>query len=613
MAEHPPLDNSAESHAIAHSRTRAVDPVRMVRVAIKNSPWVVIAIMAHIVIIAVMSVMYIRESRKKEETSVTTVGISPKSLESLDPVVQPPEVIDRKAIPKNVDAEVVSYEEDIPFMPTDMEEDLSLPRGDPTALTNLPAGGATGGTSVGVGGAGHYGAGRPSPFASRKVGSGGGRGGGATQSSERAVIDGLIWLIRHQKPDGSWSAKAMHQICKPDAPCVPKDEELAESQDEGLTGLALLAFLGSGFSNESKQNMVDRTHAKRHRLGEVIKNGLLWLKNRQRPDGSFSDQHTFHMYNEALGTLALSEAYGLTGNRIWKDAAQKAVDFLVQAQKPNPNGQGRWGWRYTSRVEIERDKDNKEIYPDETAYTKELHDADTSVTTWVIMALKSAELSGLNVPTEAMGGAMDFIKWVSVNDGMVGYNSPEAAGLEIRGPAYDRFKYHIATMSALGMCSRTFIEKNREDPFLELAAKQLIKDLPVVDKDNKSVDYYYWYYGTLALNQYDGPDAPKRTGKYWNPWNRAMTEALIGLQDRSERTCASGGWLTSDQWGSGVGPIYSTAINVLTLEVYYRFENAFGGVKSVKDKKSAGREEAKKDEATKKEDAAPKSDPEKKG
>ncbi|MGH7149984.1 MAG: hypothetical protein ACREIU_04775, partial [Planctomycetota bacterium] len=67
---------------------------------------------------------------------------------------------------------------------------------------------------------------------------------------------------------------------------------------------------------------------------------------------------------------------------------------------------------------------------------------------------------------------------------------------------------------------------------------------------------------------------------YWGTWNRAMTDALLGLQEKDERSCKRGGWIVSDRWGlvSG-GPIYTTAINVLTLEVYYRYENAFGGGK----------------------------------
>ena len=56
-------------------------------------------------------------------------------------------------------------------------------------------------------------------------------------------------------------------------------------------------------------------------------------------------------------------------------------------------------------------------------------------------------------------------------------------------------------MGALGMCVRTFVEKNIDDPMLDLSATRLLKDLPAVSKNKLSIDYYYWYYGSLALNQ----------------------------------------------------------------------------------------------------------------
>jgi hypothetical protein len=100
-----------------------------------------------------------------------------------------------------------------------------------------------------------------------------------------------------------------------------------------------------------------------------------------------------------------------------------------------------------------------------------------------------------------------------------------------------------------------------------------------VSKDKLSIDYYYWYYGSLALNQLDGPDSPKKSGKYWGPWNKAMVDAVLSLQDHTERACSNGGWIQGDRWAYTGGPLYATAINVLTLEVYYRYENAFGGAK----------------------------------
>ncbi len=164
----------------------------------------------------------------------------------------------------------------------------------------------------------------------------------------------------------------------------------------------------------------------------------------------------------------------------------------------------------------------------------------------------------------------------------MGYLDQKGAGMPVTGRG-DQYDYHIGTMSALGMAIRTFTQHNPNDPFLELAANQVIKDLPKVDPPVNeaylSVDYYYWYYGTLALNQFDGPDSPRKgTGKYWDQWNKAMQDSVLQLQDKNkeDNICTRGGWLVGDRWSSFGGPIYSTAINVLTLEVYYRYANAFG-------------------------------------
>ncbi|MBI1851917.1 MAG: hypothetical protein HYR85_16390 [Planctomycetes bacterium] len=569
------------------STSRRFNPARLMKEAIRNSPWFVIGVMLNLLALAVMSIFYISKPGKNDTTSVTTVGLAAHKDETVQPANLPPEVIDRKAIPKNTEAEVVTYEEDIfvpsSVAPSDADADLSMKVGDPTAL-NLPSGGATGGTGIGVGVGGHQGTGRPSAFASRRAGGGGGRAAGQTQGTEEAVLEGLRWLMRHQNPDGSWNPEKLIERCLPESPCVKKEDPMNPDATEGLTGLALLAFLGAGYSNESKQTIVDPILKKRVKIGDTVKKGLVWLKDHQKEDGSFSDSREFMMYNEALDTLALCEAYGLTRNRIWQEPAQKAVNFLVNAQRPNPSGKGMWGWRYRTRVDIEKEK--PEAFADqkaEAAYKKLLYDADTSVTCWVIMALKSAQLADLDVPQAALDGALDFVKWATPQngDGLVGYLTPEGAGGTIGGPG-DEYDYHVATMSALGMCVRTFIEHNPSDPFLDLAAKQLLKDLPVISKDKLSIDYYYWYYGSLALNQLDGPDSPRKTGKYWGPWNKAMQESILSLQDKTEKACSKGGWITPDRWCHGTGPLYTTAINVLTLEVYYRYENAFGGAKSLK-------------------------------
>ncbi len=603
----------------------------LIRNALKNSPWIAIAVALHVILVAVLAVVYLSHERAEDPGRAMAITVAKRALEVPPPMPAPKPDI-RNVVPENVEAELVTDEETfIPFDDAEQSEDLYTERGDPSGLEDgLP--GAPGGTAIGVGDKGHYGLGVPSPQSTLKAGTGKtGTPGGPTEKTEGAVLEGLRWLLRHQNEDGSWSATTYFLHCSPANACLSEDTgDTVPFYDEGLTALALLCFLGQGTAHNSKLEIVDRAMGKSYKpVGDFVKKGLKWLEDRQREDGRFSEQG--FMYNEALATMAMCEAYALTRARPWKQAGEKGLAYLLHAQKPNPDGNGLWGWRYGARgpaeqrleeaqanlaraqrelesvrAELERlDAEkaagaiaeeahleqaarlheslaglNREIYAARSSIDEsraELHDADISVTTWVVMALKSAELAGLDVPQEAIDGALEFARYVTGDGGLVGYQNASQAGLKIRG-ARDQYAYHIGTMSALNMLVRTFLEKDIDDPFLEQAAEQLVQDLPEVSEDRLSIDYYYWYKATLALNQFDGPGSPRESGRYWKPWNDAMGEALLDLQDKSSSrdVCTRGGWLDDDRWSGHGHALYNTAINVLTLEVYYRFENAFG-------------------------------------
>ncbi len=117
--------------------------------------------------------------------------------------------------------------------------------------------------------------------------------GGGNADSELAVARGLAWLAKQQKPDGSWAFDA-----------GMKEETSA------ATGLALLPFLGAG-----------ETHQKGVKYKDTVKAGVQWLVKdigtKGADAGKFAGAKTF--YGQAIATLALVEAYGLT-----KDPALKA-------------------------------------------------------------------------------------------------------------------------------------------------------------------------------------------------------------------------------------------------------------------------------------------------
>ena len=390
------------------------------------------------------------------------------------------------------------------------------------------------GVGNGVGGSGRHGGPFGGRFNTRPPGKG---GGGPT--TEDAVRSALKWLAHHQGPDGGWGAESFASQCT-GGRCSGSGDN---SYDAGVTGLSVLAFLGAGYIPMSKDEFPDPVDPGRTlKFGETVKRGLQWLIARQDPEGCVGERGTKYMYNHTIAALALSEAYGMTASQAVREPAQRAIDFLVAAQNPGK------AWRYSAKS----------------------GDNDTSVSGWAIMALKSAELSELSFPKSAYEGALSWLNDATETNGyyQVGYNARSTGKVYVPGKN-EQFDHH-ASMSAVAVMSRIFIQKSKREPALT-AVTLLASDLPEW-KGNK-IDFYYWYYASLALFQYDGPDGP-----IWLKWNEPMKNAIVPHQKGRADGCRIGSWDPEpDRWGFEGGRVYAAAINCLTLEVYYRYANVFGG------------------------------------
>ena len=364
---------------------------------------------------------------------------------------------------------------------------------------------------------------------------------GRVIASQSPVSYALLWLARHQNPDGSWGASNFAQRCV-GAPCVGTGDS---EYDAGLTGLALLAFLRAGFEPVSKDEFPDAcAPGRKLKFGEIVSNGLKWLQSNQDLEGCVGRRGPKYMYNHALATLALSEACGMPETGIFEAPAQRAVDFLSAAQNP---GQG---WRYSSRS----------------------GDNDTSVTCWAVMALKSAEQSGLRVRTDSFDGALAWLDEATdpARRHRTGYNS-RTPGKNPMPCCADTFVGHETTTAQAVLC-RLLMGKDKGDPAFD-GVDHLAWDLPVSKRD--WIDYCYWYFGSMALYLYDGP-----AGWYWKQWNGPLRDALTPHQKQNKDGCAAGSWSSDDdKWGFDGSRVYATAINALTLEVYYRYPNVFRGSK----------------------------------
>jgi len=93
-------------------------------------------------------------------------------------------------------------------------------------------------------------------------------------------------------------------------------------------------------------------------------------------------------------------------------------------------------------------------------------------------------------------------------------------------------------------------------------AEFLVRHLPDWKGGRRTRNFYYWYYGTLACYQ--------MRGVYWDKWNGRLRDLLVEKQIKAGKE--SGSWNEKNTtWGHRGGRVYTTAMGVLCLEVYYRY------------------------------------------
>ena len=360
-----------------------------------------------------------------------------------------------------------------------------------------------------------------------------GRAGQPSAKTEAAIELGLDFLARHQSADGSWTFNDFGQG-RPGY----EQERAAIQADTAATGLALLSFLGAGYDHFDDKYQ-DRVAA-----------GLNFLVKNQRPDGDLylpQDQYTnrvAQLYSHGIASIALCEAYGMTGDPRLAKAAQSAIDFIVASQHEQ-----RGGWRYTPG-----------------------YMSDLSVSGWQLMALRSGELAGLEAPQETYESVKKFLDrcQASSDDGSRYVYNPYAANT----PTQRHGRSPSTVMTSVGLLMRLYTGWNREHDDLRRGADHLLANLPTLGSldeppqvgtiGNPMRDTYYWYYATQVMFH--------MKGAYWEQWNDALHPLLTESQIQSGTF--AGSWdprrPVPDKWGPHAGRIYITTLNLLSLEVYYR-------------------------------------------
>ncbi len=344
---------------------------------------------------------------------------------------------------------------------------------------------------------------------------------GGGEGTETAVDLGLDWLVRHQSEGGYWDADGFEKRCGSDR-CGGTGGPL---YDPGVTGLALLCFLGKGETHKTPKH------------GSVVRNGLKYLKAMQDEEGCFGPRTSVHfVYNHAIATMAMAEAYGLTRSPLYKASAQNGANFIEHCRNPY------LAWRYGVKPQ----------------------DNDSSITTWMATALFTAREAGLDVDPASFDGAMGWLRKVTDPvHGRVGYT------IRGNGPArpqelMDDFPAERSeSLTAMGTWTRFACGQTTADPFVRKGLDLCLALPPKWSTSAGTIDGCYWLFGSLALHEAGGKD--------WSRWNDAMKQAVIQGQRLEPGSHRRGSWDPVDPWAPEGGRIYTTAMMVLTLETYYRY------------------------------------------
>lgn len=348
---------------------------------------------------------------------------------------------------------------------------------------------------------------------------------GGTRESERAVELGLEWLAEHQFEDGGWRFNLEeHPRCA--GYC---GDSGSYTTTTAATGLALLSFLGAGYTHtegkyadvvsrglyylDEHMEITDRGGDLRDNGGDLGL-GFAGSANRRR-----SRDDT--MYSQGIASLAITEAYAMSGDPARRKSAEQAIKFIINAQYDDG------GWRYAPRGESNGP-------------------GDMTVTGWQLAALKSAMLAGIEVPYEVWMRASEFIDTLAVDDGSAytyvagegGTNATDAIGLLCR---------------MIGGWPKT--------------ARPLVKGTNRIGKLSPvNNNVYFIYYASQVLHHMGGPR--------WERWNPRMREYLIDSQATEGHE--TGSWYFDEQHSTPGGRLYTTAMAIMTLEVYYRYMPIYG-------------------------------------
>ncbi len=329
-----------------------------------------------------------------------------------------------------------------------------------------------------------------------------------TPSSELAARRGIEWLARNQGPQGNW-----------------------ESNDLGLVGMGVLAFLANGHLPG------------RGRFGSVVERAIDYVLRNAQASGllNIADPQR-DMYNHGLATFVLGQAHGMTDDRRISRVLEQSLKLIANTQARDG------GWDYRAR--------------------RQSYGHDLSLVVMQAKALRSAVDSGLEVRSDVIQLAIQSVrqKYRAAN-GARNLDDPRIQ----EGPGQFTYDGHNGTtaMAAAGVvCLQEFgqyddwrIPKNMD------VISQAVKDLkpPRAGDGRVAFDAYTLYYVAQALYQVGG--------QWWKECYPLLRDNLVTAQIRKPSDVSEDGAWRDPRYVTGGRPslLFGTSVASFLLAIPNRY------------------------------------------
>ncbi len=334
----------------------------------------------------------------------------------------------------------------------------------------------------------------------------------------------LHWLQAHQEENGGWAARGYRTRCKGETVPVPEAYEMdggRAAHDVGVTGLALCAFLGAGYTQRGN-----------HAFKQAVRRGIRHLRDAQLSDGSFAPGGTrSRLLDHAWAAFAMTEAYAMTESPVLRRPAQRALDFIAH----NRNSCAGWG-------DLQRGR------------------TDLLATGLMLLPIQSARLSNIDVHQRGGEPRLELGFAPAAIDGALIWLDATARDATEHASSATATAY---LMRAWGRPEHAPTERMHQ------TARRIALHPPRWDVEAKTTDALRWWQETLVMSL--------RGGKAWRTWRRSLVETLYEAQDTSVDLCQGrGSWAPVGVWGRALGRVGTTALMTLSLELGRCYGRVYG-------------------------------------